>query len=285
MKTFLLLSILIFGFTNLFAQENPQKIYDTEKAFEKAVAEKGMNQAFIEFSTPDGICFFPGYPVNCIEYFKKSPNSNAALTWNPTFIDVSSNGALAYSTGNSVYKPKGKTDTAAFYGEYATVWMRQPDGSYKAVVDLGISHDAPNTATNWTSPADSGRELNEKKSSAADASTAFFATAKRKGLLTAYKSFFARDVRLLRQGKMPLVGREAALAEIKNNRGATNFAKRSVFVGAADMAYITNTYTVLDKNGKELEKGSFLQVWKLRENKWQIVFDAFVPAPAEDSLK
>jgi ketosteroid isomerase-like protein len=281
MKNILLLSLIVFSLTNIFGQNNLQKIYDTEKAFEKAVAERGVNQAFIEFSTTDGVCFFPGYPVNCIDYFKKQPASPAALLWNPTFIDVSSNGALAYSTGNSVYKPKGKTDTTAYYGEYATVWQRQPDGSYKAVVDLGISHEQPNAETNWTSPADTGKELNEKKISAADTSTAFFETAAKQGLMKAYKTFFADDVRILREGKMPFVGKQAALAEIKNNKGATNFAKRSVFVGAADMAYITNTYSVTDKSGKTTEKGNFLQVWKMRGGKWQIVFEIFVPAPPE----
>lgn len=281
MKKILLLSIIVFSLTNIFAQSNLQKIYDTEKAFEKAVAEKGINQAFVEFSTTDGTCFFPGYPVNCIDYFKKQPASPAALLWNPTFIDVSSNGALAFSTGNSVYKPKGKTDTTAYYGEYATVWQRQPDGSYKAVIDLGISHEQPNAETNWTSPADTGKELNEKKISAADTSTAFFETAAKQGLMKAYKTFFADDVRILREGKMPFIGKQAALAEIKNNKGATNFAKRSVFVGAADMAYVTNTYFVTDKSGKTTEKGNFLQVWKMRGGRWQIVFDAFVPTPPE----
>lgn len=280
MKNILFLIIIAGAFTSIFAQSDPQKIYDTEKAFEKAVAEKGMNRAFIEFSTADGTCYIPGYPVNCIAFFKEAKPTPAALSWNPTFIDVSSNGALAYSTGNSVYKPAGKDDPTSYYGEYATVWQRQPDGGYKAVIDMGISHDAPNTETKWTSPADSGKELNEKRFSAADASTAFFEMATRQGLMKAYKSFFADDVRILRQGKMPFVGKQAALGEIKNNRGATNFAKRSVFVGAADMAYISNTYTVLDKDGKELEKGNFLQVWKLRNNKWRIVFDIFLPAPA-----
>jgi ketosteroid isomerase-like protein len=281
MKKILLLSSIIFSSLNIFAQNNLQKIYDTEKAFEKAAAEKGMNQAFIDFSTTDGVCFIPGYPVNCLEFFKARQPSPAALLWNPTFIDVSSNGALAYSTGNSIYKPKGKDDTTAYYGEYATVWQRQPDGNYKAVLDLGISHEQPNPETKWTSPADSGKELNEKKFSAADASTRFFEMATREGLSKAYKTYFADDVRLLRDGKMPLVGKQAALGEIKNNKGATNFAKRSVFVGAADMAYISNSYFVTDKTGKTIEKGNFLQVWKLRKNKWQIVFDVFLPAPPE----
>jgi ketosteroid isomerase-like protein len=279
MKKILALSLIILSSLNIFAQNNLQKIYDAEKAFEKSVAENGINQAFIEFSTTDGTCFFPGYPVNCIEYFKKRERSPAALLWNPTFIDVSSNGALGYSTGNSIYKPKGMDDASSFYGEYATIWQRQPDGNYKAVLDLGVSHEQPNGETKWTSPADSGKELNEKKYSAADASTAFFEMSAKQGLSKAYKTYFADDVRLLRDGKMPIVGKQNALAVFKNDKSKVNFAKRSIFVGAADMAYISNSYTVTDYGGKLLEMGNFLQVWKLRGNKWQIVFDVFVPAP------
>lgn len=282
MKKILFLALILFVSTNIFAQENNlQKIYDTEKAFEKAAAERGINAAFLEFSAPDGICFFPGYPANCIEYFKAAKPSPAALLWNPTFIDVSSNGALGYSTGNSVYKPKGKTDATAYYGEYASVWQRQPDGSYKAVVDLGISHAEPNGETKWTSPADSGKELNEKKFSAADSSTMFFQIAEKQGLGKAYKTYFATDVRILREGKMPLVGKQNALAAYKNDKSLIAFGKRSVFVGAADMSYNTNSYTLTDKSGKTIEKGNFLQVWKLRGNKWQIVFDIFLPAAPE----
>jgi ketosteroid isomerase-like protein len=281
MKKILLLSLIIFASLNISAQSNLQKIYDTEKAFEKAAAERGINQAFIEFSTTDSTCFFPGYPVNCIEYFKSRPANPAGLYWNPTFIDVSSNGALGYSTGNSVFKPKGKDDTAAYYGEYATIWQRQPDGNYKSVLDLGISHDAQNTETKWTSPADTGKELNEKRYSAADSSTAFFEMTTKQGLSKAYKTYFAEDVRILREGKTPIVGKKAALEALKDYKYTIAFAKRSVFVGAADMAYINNTYTATDRNGKTVEKGNFLQVWKLRNNRWQIVFDVFLPSPPE----
>jgi ketosteroid isomerase-like protein len=281
MKKIFVVSILLFGLTNLFAQSNLQKIYDTEKAFEKAVAEKGLNQAFIDFSTTDGVCYFAGPPVNCIEYFKAQKPSPAALYWNPTYIDVSSNGALAYSIGNSVYKPAGKDDPNGYYGEYATVWQRQPDGNYKAVLDMGISHGEPNTETKWTSPADTGKELNEKKFSAADSSTAFFEMAGNQGLSKAYKEYLAEDVRLLRAGKLPIVGRQNALAEFKNDKSNFFATKRSIFIGAADMAYISNSYLRSTRAGKLVENGNFLQVWKLRGGRWQIVFDILLPDAPE----
>ncbi|HEX8734441.1 MAG TPA: nuclear transport factor 2 family protein [Pyrinomonadaceae bacterium] len=279
MRKLAILFLIIFNCACVFAQSNLQKLYDTEKAFERAAAEKGVRAAFIEYLAPDGIMFRPN-PVNGREFWKNRPETPAQLLWNPTFVDVSSNGALGYTTGNSIFRPKGKDDPNAFYGEYATVWQRQPDGSYLAALDLGISHEKPATIeTEWKSPADSGKELNEKKFSAADASTAFFETATKQGLSRAYKTFLAEDARLLREGKQPILGKQNALAEFKNDKTQTFFAKRSVFVGAADMAYVSNSYTVNDRSGKQIGKGNFLQIWKLRSGKWQIVLDVFVPTP------
>jgi ketosteroid isomerase-like protein len=279
MRKLAIFFLIIFSCAPVFAQNNLQKIYDTEKAFERAAAEKGVRAAFIEYLAPDGIMFRPN-PVNGREFWKNRQETPAQLLWNPTFVDVSSNGALGYTTGNSIFRPKGKDDANAYYGEYATVWQRQPDGTYLAALDLGISHEKPATIeTEWKSPADSGKELNEKKFSAADASTTFFEAATKQGLGKAYKTFLAEDARLLREGKQPILGKQNALAEFKNDKTQTFFAKRSVFVGAADMAYVSNSYTVNDKSGKQIEKGNFLQIWKLRSGKWQIVLDVFVPTP------
>jgi ketosteroid isomerase-like protein len=285
MKKLVTLFLIVFSCccAGVFAQADLQKLYDTEKAFERAAAEKGVNRAFLEFAAPDGICFDPN-PVNCREYWRARPASPAALLWNPNFVDVSSNGAMGYTTGNSIYRPRGKDDPNAYYGQYVTVWQRQPSGNYLAVLDLGVSHEKPAAIeTEWKSPADSGKELNEKKFSAADASTAFFETATNQGLSRAYKTFLAEDARLLREGKQPVLGRQNALAQFKNDKTRIFFAKRSVFVGAADMAYVSNTYTAADKTGKQVEKGNFLQIWKLRGGKWQIVLDAFLPIPEPKS--
>ena len=282
MKLFAILCYSLWLSAIIFAQSDAQKVYDTEKAFERAAAERGINRSFIEFSAPDGVCFFPGYPVNCREYFQTQAASTAFLAWNPTFIDVSSNGMLAYSTGNSVYRAKGKADPNAFYGHYVSIWQRQPDGKYLAVIDLGISHEKPPVLeTEWTSPAASGKQTNEKKISAADASVGFSETAQTRGLATAYKTYLAADALVFREGKLPLVGKKNALEELKKDRSKVSFAKRSTFSSAADLAYTTNAYTLSDKTGKETEKGNFVQVWKLRGERWEIVLDIFLPAPAK----
>lgn len=276
MKKFLTITLIFLSFLTVRAQD-AQKIYETEKAFEKAVAEKGFNQGFIEFMSADGIIFRPN-AVNAREYLKSQPASPASLTWNPEFIDVSSNGALAYSIGSGEFRPNGKNDSTVFYSHYLCVWQRQPDGRYRATLDTGISHEKPaKIETDWKTPPNGAKDLNEKKISAADSSTVFFETAEKQGLEKAYKMFLAEDARILREGKMPFAGKKAALAEIKKEKSVIKFKKRSIFSSAADMAYLTNSYTLFDKTGKETERGNFAQVWKLLNGKWQIVADIFTP--------
>ena len=115
------------------AQTAKQKIYETERAFEKMVAEKGMRDGFIEFLSPVGIMFMPDV-VNGRDAWKARPATPAALTWNPIWIDVSSNGVLAYSIGNSMYRAKGKDDVDIFYGHYISIWTRQRNGEYRAAL-------------------------------------------------------------------------------------------------------------------------------------------------------
>ncbi len=275
MKTIFLIILLIFS-ANAGAQDksNLQKIYQAEKAFELTVAEQDINRAFLKFLAPDGVIFHPNR-INGREFWKSQPNSTADLRWNPNFVDVSSNGAIGWTTGNSIYRATGKDDPNASYGEYLSVWERQPDGNYQVVLNDGISHGKPSVIeTEWKSPADSGTEKNAQNLSAADSTIRFYQTASQKNLEKAYKMFAADDIRLLREGKMPFIGKPSAIAEAKNMKGTLVFPKRSVFNGAADLAYVTNTYA-LNKPDKTVEKGSFVQIWKLRGGKWLLVADIF----------
>ena len=264
-----------------FSQGPAARIFETEKAFEKMVAEKGIKAAFIEFMAPAGVIFRPG-PVNARESWAGRPDSPAALTWNPIKIEVASNEVLAYSIGNSIFRPNGKDDTNAFYGHYISVWMRQPNGEYRAVLDTGINHDKPaSIPTEWKVPSDSGVEKNERKLSAADSSTGFWETAEKMSAAKAYKSYLADDAIVMRGGKQPFFGKNAALDHIKEEKGIVRFSKRKSFIEAADLAYVYNGYLVIDNAGAEIERGNFVQVWKLRKGKWRIAADVWITIPKQ----
>jgi len=275
----LILALLVILPAGAFAQRPGQKIFDTEKAFEKHVAEKGIRGGFIEYLSPVGVIFLPD-AVNGREAWTKRPESPAILTWNPVWIDVSNNGAIAYSVGNSRYLAAGKTDQNIVYGHYISIWMKQADGEYRAELDAGITHEKPSSEpTDWKSPAPE-KGSDPASLSAADASVEFYQTASEDGPLKAYRSFMADDVIVMREGKLPAFDRRAALLMLKDI-GQIEFSKRKLFTEAGDLGYVHGPYVMSDKNGAEIERGNFVQVWKLRGKKWQIVADLLVPLPAK----
>ena len=252
-----------------------QKIYETERAFEKAVAEKGMNAGFIEYLTADGVLFQPDI-VNGREAWRNRAKSPASLTWNPIWIEVSSNGALAYSIGNGVYKPKGKEDATEYYSHYLSIWRRELSGEYRAVLDVGINHDKPPViVTEWKSPQVTGNE--KLQNSAGDHSVQFYAAAESAGSSKAYKAYFADDGILMRDGSLPFIGKKAAVAYLESKKQSIKFAKRKTFSEAGDLAWVASAYSINDATGTEIEKGNFIQVWKLRNGKWQIAADVLAP--------
>lgn len=272
-------AILIVTGAITAAAQSPavQKIVDTEKEFEKMVAEKGIKAGFIEFMAPSGVIFRPG-PVNARESFATRPDSPAVLLWNPVWIEVSSNGLLAYSVGNSIFKPKGKDDPNEIYGHYISIWSRQTNGEYRALLDTGINHDKPaSMPTGWKSPG--ANEKNDAKLSAADSSTGFWQAIENVGSVKAYKAYLADDAILMRSGKQPFFGKKASVSFIESQQPRIKFPKRKSFLESADLAYIYSTYSIVDKSGADIESGHFVQVWKLRKGRWLIAADVWVAAP------
>ncbi len=278
MKIIFTFLMTIFAGVSLSAQSSLEKVVETERSFARTAAEKNTRAAFLEFSAVDGIQFNPN-PINSREFWKDRPAAPSLLAWTPQFADISSNGVIGYTTGPWEFRPKGKGDTPTSFGHYVTLWQKQLDGNFRFVLDIGISHPVVPLVNSWTSPTDSGKELNENKVSAADASTQFFEMADKSGLEKAYKAFAGEDIRLYREGKVPFIGKKNTLAELKKSKFKIKFAKRSIFTGAADLAYLSNAYTLFDKTGKEVEKGNFLQIWKFRKGSWRIVLDLFNPIP------
>ncbi|MEO5860037.1 MAG: nuclear transport factor 2 family protein [Pyrinomonadaceae bacterium] len=274
---FLALILTVFA-GGSFAQSPASKIFETEKAFEKMAAEKGVSAAFIEFMAPMGVMFVPEQR-NAREFWKSIPPSTSYLTWNPIWIDVASNGTLGYSIGNSIRRPKGKDDTEMVYGHYISIWTRQSNGEYRALLDAGINHPKPaSVPTEWKSPADSGADKNEGRLSAADSAVPFYATVEANAV-KAYKSYLTDDAIMMRSGKEPFIGKKAAVGYIENEKPTIRFSKRKSFVEGPDLAYVNSIYSIVDKAGKEIEGGNFVQVWKLRKRKWLIAAEALIASP------
>jgi ketosteroid isomerase-like protein len=257
------------------AQANLQPMFDVQREFEQAVVEKGAGQAFLEFLSNDAILFRPE-AVNGREFLRGRGYATAGvLSRRVTFADISVNGLMGYTTGEWTLTQKGRPDGETKIGQYATVWSKGPDGKYKAILDIEISHEPYERRPYYPSaPTSADRESNKKGWSAADASMEFLRLSmSKKGLGGAYDKFAREDVRLFREGSPPIIGRVAAEEELEMYKAVDFPAKVSQFQ-TSDMAYSWNQCSYATSN-EGMEKGNCLHIWKFRDEKWKIVLGVF----------
>ena len=277
MNALLLIAAIALFTVNIVGQEALQKLVETERSFAALTGEKGTKHAFLEYTAPDGILFLPDR-IKAIEYWNARDESQGLLSWAPNYADVSSNEIIGYTTGNWEYRAKGKDDVLSGFGEFVTIWQRMPDGNYKFIVDIGIGHEKPVQFSTVVAPPAYPPSANEKNSSAADSANSFFEIAGRSGLKQAYDTFAADEVRAFREGSLPMIGKKKLISFAKSRKSFMVFTKKSTSFGSADIAYISSTYTETKDVGG-VEKGNFVQIWKLIDGRWKIVLDIFKPIP------
>lgn len=276
----ILVLVLLTAFTAV-GQSDLQKMVDTEHTFAQMAAEKGTRAAFLENLADDGFVFVTDKTNGKIFWTARAP-AMSLLSWAPNYADISSNGTLGYTTGNWEFRAKGKDDTPSAFGDFITLWLRQPSGKYKFVIDIGIGHAKPEKySAEWTTSDDKIPDKNGNDRASADFGMAFYQLVTAKGLNKAYEMYAADNIRAYREDKLPILGKKNLKSVTASDKSTVIFANRGVFFSSADLAYMTNTYTKLDGE-KIVEKGNFMQIWKLSSGKWQIVLDIFKPVPSDN---
>ena len=89
-----------------------------------------------------GCCFGPG-AVNGKKWMIEHPvppsDKKPVLAWQPSFAGMAASGDMGFTTGPWEAKADIKDEKPSGVGHFVTVWKKQADGSWKFVVDLGIS--------------------------------------------------------------------------------------------------------------------------------------------------
>ncbi len=144
MKTIWIMIINLSLFANILPQSKAiiQEVINTEFSFAKRSTEVGTTKAFLEFIANDGILFRPG-PVNGKEALAKAKEGVKELLWYPQIVVVSKSQDLAFSTGPWIYKGDKNDSTKDSYGDFATIWEKQKDGSWKFAIDIGHDNKKP----------------------------------------------------------------------------------------------------------------------------------------------
>lgn len=103
-------------------------------------AEKSIAEAFAYFAAEDAVIKRENDTLivgrdDIRKYYEKG-NPNAKVNWAPDFIDVSEDGTMGYTYGKFHWKITNEAgEDAEYKGRFHTVWMRQPDKSWKYVWD------------------------------------------------------------------------------------------------------------------------------------------------------
>jgi ketosteroid isomerase-like protein len=257
-----------------------------EHAFAKAAATKGTRDAFLEFLADEGIIFQPG-PVNGKKYWSERQPRKGLLSWEPVYADVSRSGELGYTTCPWEFRPNGPDDQPVAFGQYFTIWQKQDDGNWKAVLDRGVSAEKAFPRPSLSFPRD---EKPSDKKPWSDRTSAHadllrleteFSNASALNARTAFESFLADDARVLRQNAAPAVGKLAAGKLMPEAGRALTWQVAMAHASASgDLGYTYGTFE-LNTRGVTLQRGSYVRVWKKLNGRWKVVVDVMSPDPKE----
>ena len=118
-----------------------QEIVDAEAAFAKMAADKGIAEAFYTFAAEDAVIkrqndtLIMGRAA-IRQYYSAPFYQSAKVEWKPDFVEVSTQGDLAYTYGKFTWSSQDSTGKVSkTSGVFHTVWQRQADGNWKYVWD------------------------------------------------------------------------------------------------------------------------------------------------------
>jgi len=137
---FILLLIVIFS-----CAKGPEKVNDgillqTDRDFSAMSVKEGMFKAFLFYIADDGVILRDNsYPATgrkkLMEYYSGRTDTGFVLKWEPLFAKIAGSGDLGYTYG--VHTSTDKATGNVVKGTYVTIWQKQPEGSWKFVLDTG----------------------------------------------------------------------------------------------------------------------------------------------------
>lgn len=121
-------------------------LFDLEAKFAKDVAARG-GAGFADWFAEDGVALGNGAApligkVAIAHSASWSPQVYR-LTWNPTDGVMGPSGDMGYTWGHyEGHSKDANGNPVTTSGRYMTIWRKQPDGSWKVILDAGSSEPA-----------------------------------------------------------------------------------------------------------------------------------------------
>jgi ketosteroid isomerase-like protein len=233
---------------------------------------------------------FTPRPVAAKKWFMEQPAQLGLLTWEPVFADVSRAGDFGYTTGPWEFRKNGPDDKEVAHGNFITVWKKQADGAWKAVVDIGINNpppavkpaglESPPIQSNYA--AGSKRvDIESERAALMEADREFSKSSVARGTVAAYDSYLSDEARLFRDNVFPLKGKEAARGVLSAQNGRLTWQPAKADVSSAgDLGYTFGIAELKNTASDKTEYRNYMRIWKKQAGVWKVVLDIMKPAPA-----
>lgn len=228
-----------------------------ERGFAQTSREKGTAPAFFTWMDETSVLFRPE-PVNGKDYYKGKKRGSGELFWQPAMVTTSQDGLLGFSTGPYQFKTaEGNIDGS---GHYFSMWHRREDGTWRVLIDHGVSHD-PIARQDWPATrqlpqAQRAKVFHKDEMLARD--RAYDEAAGSGTWADAFSSFAAGDVLLFRKGHLPVHGREDARKLVQGRARWQPVGGR--MAGSGDLGYTYGLGT-LQQDG-ETRPILYIRVWR-----------------------
>lgn len=279
MKCFL--TFFIIGLASVYAagQSEFQAMVDADRSLASYAAVSGTKTAYLKYLGDDGVIFKPEATNGKAWWNLQKEEPATILKRTMAYADIASNGLLGYTTGVWEESPKKQGGPARQIGQYITVWSKKPDGKFYAIIDVMTKYDEaappvgnPMLATTYP------KDINKRRWSAADPSMKFLRMGMdRGGLGNAFEEWAAEDIRLIIEENPPIYGKKNAVKAMKKYLSVA-FPPKVALLESADLAYAWNQCEYANSE-EGMEKGTCLNIWKLRNKKWYITSSAFARVP------
>ncbi|MEI7662382.1 MAG: hypothetical protein WCK34_09300 [Bacteroidota bacterium] len=141
-----LMAVLILSACCREKKGDPSAMIETDIAFSRMSVEKGLNAAFIFYAGDSVVKVRDGnFPIMGKNAMVKAcmgrPDSGMILKWKPVTAGIGASEDLGYTFGDWELYLKARDTT--LYGNYISIWKKQPDGTWKYVLDAGSNTPKP----------------------------------------------------------------------------------------------------------------------------------------------
>jgi ketosteroid isomerase-like protein len=254
-----------------------QAVVDSERNFAHTSVDRGIKQSFLQFFSDNSTVFAPG-PTNGKAFYTNYQDKGYRLSWGPAFATISNSGDVGLTTGPWELRKSAADETPMGFGEFVSLWKKQPDGVWKVIVDVGIAHPKPSAKPGEVQlslpppgPLDDS-ELPKTEE--------LFAKGLRDDGGARLLDFVSDEVRILRDQNLPAAGKEAAKAMLDSDRA--KMVRQVAGAGHSpgnDLAWCFGAYSSPTQDAVE---GYYLTVWRFEPNGWKIILDLQKPAPKSE---